>query len=467
MGKRADSIDLLRGLAIAGMVLAGQMLWHGDLPAWLFHAQVPPPAFVFDPGVAGITWVDLVFPFFLFSMGAAFPLSMRRRIEQKGETILSVVTGIVQRWALLVFFSIALANLRQGAPGAFPSWGMALMQLAAWLCFWMLFLRAEKLTRVQNALMHAGGLLGLVLLMCVAKFFGGAQVSLYNSDVIILVLANMALFGSLLWLCTRNDVKTRLAILALIVALRFGSQVEGSWNEALWNWSPASWLFRFDFLKYLCITIPGTIAGEFFYECMQKGESGVPGGMPRTAGIAAASVAGLLVAVNLWGLFSRHLTANLAASVILGAALYFLLRRDDTPAGILHRNTGGWGLFWLIIGLCLEACEGGIKKDHATFSYFFVTSGLASATLVCASILMHSCGLRFRALVKCGRNPMIAYTAAGFLITPLLILTHTDKWLQWFSELDPWTGVVRGVIVTAAVVAVTVACTDRKLYWRT
>ena len=73
MEKRALTIDLLRGVAIIGMVLSGQILWNAELPAWMFHAQVPPPEFRFDPTVPGITWVDLVFPFFLFSMGAAFP----------------------------------------------------------------------------------------------------------------------------------------------------------------------------------------------------------------------------------------------------------------------------------------------------------------------------------------------------------------------------------------------------------
>ncbi len=466
MGKRADSIDLLRGLAIVGMVLAGQMLWHGDLPAWLFHAQVPPPSFVFDPNVAGITWVDLVFPFFLFSMGAAFPLSMRRKLGQNGGAAAPVVTGIIRRWALLAFFSIALANLRPGILAHLPAWCAALMQLAAWLCFWMLFLRVGKLTKLQNTLMHAGGLAGLVLLMFTAKWSGSTGVSVCNSDIIILVLANMALFGSLVWLCTRDSIKARLAILALLVALRFGSQVAGSWNEALWNFTPAAWLFRFDFLKYLCIIIPGTIAGDYFYDRMQK-DDGSAKEPARGLAITSAAAAGLLVIVNLWGLLSRHLTVNLAASVVLGAAMYFPLRRDETPSGVLHRNLAGWGLFWLMLGLCLEACEGGIKKDHATFSYFFVTSGLASATLVCASILMQSCGMRFRALVKCGRNPMVAYTAAGFLINPLLTLTHTDSWLQWFGELDPWAGVARGVIVTAAIVALTAACTDKKLYWRT
>lgn len=167
------------------------------------------------------------------------------------------------------------------------------------------------------------------------------------------------------------------------------------------------------------------------------------------------------------GLFARHLTANLAASIALGAALHALLRRDDSPTGELHRRVIDWGLFWLLLGLCLEAFEGGIKKDHATLSYFFVTSGLASATLVWADTLMRSRGIRFGALVKCGRNPMVAYTAAGFLLMPLLVLTHTSQWLQRFSELHPYAGVARGVIVTAAVMGITVLCTNKRLFWRT
>ncbi|WP_286725644.1 DUF5009 domain-containing protein [Alistipes sp. UBA1686] len=82
MNNRAYAVDILRGLAIVGMVLSGYIAWNPDLPAWLFHAQLPPPSFVFDASVAGITWVDLVFPFFLFSMGAAFPLSLGRRLNR-------------------------------------------------------------------------------------------------------------------------------------------------------------------------------------------------------------------------------------------------------------------------------------------------------------------------------------------------------------------------------------------------
>ena len=73
--RRAHSLDALRGYAIMTMILAATEAF-GILPAWMYHAQEPPPTHVFNPHIYGITWVDLIFPFFLFSMGAAIPLSL-------------------------------------------------------------------------------------------------------------------------------------------------------------------------------------------------------------------------------------------------------------------------------------------------------------------------------------------------------------------------------------------------------
>ena len=75
MMKRAYALDALRGYAILTMVLSATIA-GSILPAWMYHAQTPPPDHVFDPNIAGLTWVDLVFPFFLFAMGAALPFSI-------------------------------------------------------------------------------------------------------------------------------------------------------------------------------------------------------------------------------------------------------------------------------------------------------------------------------------------------------------------------------------------------------
>jgi predicted acyltransferase len=78
---RALSLDALRGLAILMMVLSGVVPYR-VLPDWMYHAQLPPPTHAFDPTLAGLTWVDLVFPMFLFAMGAAIPMALSRRLEK-------------------------------------------------------------------------------------------------------------------------------------------------------------------------------------------------------------------------------------------------------------------------------------------------------------------------------------------------------------------------------------------------
>lgn len=459
MRQRAYSIDLLRGAAILGMVLSGQMLWNAGLPAWMFHAQVPPPAFVFDPTVPGITWVDLVFPFFLFAMGAAFPLALRRRIAE-GRSQLSIFSGVAVRFALLALFAIALGNLRPAALGDLPAWAKAAVQLVVWGLFCMLFVRTKRLSPSRNAYLHLAGAAGLVALMLAARYALGLPASVHRSDVIILVLADMALFGTAVWWFTRDNLLWRLGVLAIIAALKIGAGVEGSWNEALWEWAPVSWLFRVEYLKYLCIVIPGTIAGDLLVRCMTAAPG--PAAPVSAAARAGAATALLIVAVNLWGLFTRELTVNLIATGVLGLAALHLLRREE-PA----RTIFGWGLFWLLLGLTLEAAEGGIKKDYATLSYFFVTAGLASAVVAAAQTLLREPGRSTRWLIRCGQNPMVAYTAAGFVILPLATLAHLSEPLARFAALTPWCGFWRGALVTAAVAAFTVLLTDKKILWRT
>lgn len=72
----------------------------------------------------------------------------------------------------------------------------------------------------------------------------------------------MALFGTLIWWFTRNNQIARLAILPFIMALLTG-KMPNTWNEWLFTLTPEAGIYRFYFLKYLFIFIPGTIAGDW------------------------------------------------------------------------------------------------------------------------------------------------------------------------------------------------------------
>ena len=116
---RAAAVDALRGLAILGMVLvAAEPL--GGLPAWMYHAQTPPPTFEMNTAIAGFTWPDLVFPIFMFCLGVAIPLSLARRLE-RGAGLRELAGGIAARGVLLVFVALFRQHFDAGLSGLDPA----------------------------------------------------------------------------------------------------------------------------------------------------------------------------------------------------------------------------------------------------------------------------------------------------------------------------------------------------------
>src|ERR1022692_2149758 len=143
--RRAYALDALRGLAILGMILSGQLPFGEQaLPSWMYHAQVPPPEHKWVATLPGITWVDLVFPFFLFALGAAIPLALARRLEQ-GEPKWKVALFIVERGVLLAFFALYVEAIRPYVISEHPSTATWLIAL---LGFALLF---PVLTRLPNS----------------------------------------------------------------------------------------------------------------------------------------------------------------------------------------------------------------------------------------------------------------------------------------------------------------------------
>ena len=70
---RFISIDVFKGLAIALMVFVNTLTPFDMLTAWTHHA-----------GEYGLTYVDLVAPFFIFMLALNFTVSFKRHLEQSG-----------------------------------------------------------------------------------------------------------------------------------------------------------------------------------------------------------------------------------------------------------------------------------------------------------------------------------------------------------------------------------------------
>ncbi len=477
--RRALALDALRGYAILTMVLSGMV--PEALPAWMHHAQCPPPDGKFNPAIPGITWVDLVFPFFLFALGAAIPFALRRRME-KGMSNLQAVGTAFKRFGLLTVFAIFEAHSGVWAMKDPETARTCLMALAGFAAMFLVLVRLpEKWPMPWHlALRAAGWALGAALMFAFVSP-KGEPFSYKHNNIILWLLANAALCGSLAWLVTRNSLVLRLGVLGGIMAFRLAGNDPGWVNSA-------KALFRipgiFDLgpVNYLFIVIPGTIAGDMVLDWMRGQKPGArpraawtPGRLWAIAAFTASLVVGALVglaprgvpdpSLGVWARWTPQTAMVMLPAMALGGLLF---RAPGNGAERLLKSLYGWGVYWFVVGLMFDPYEGGIKKDHATMSYYLVTAGLALFTLIAFTVVIDILGHRkwFMALlVDNGQNPMIAYVGFAHLIFPALAL------VGFWTALDRVTpglalGTIRAFAQTLVLALVVSVFTRKKIFWR-
>ena len=600
---RAHALDALRGYAIITMVLSA-MEAFSVLPRWMYHAQVPPPDHVFDPTIYGITWVDIIFPFFLFSMGAAIPLSLGRQ-HAKGESIMKLTWKTVQRWVKLTFFAIFIIHAFPFMLGYEQEWMRYAMPIFFFILLCLMFMpNPFGLSPYKARAITWSAYLVAVGFMLLQPYAGGAPFRLTDSDCIMLILANVSLTGSIIYLLTIGHPLRRLALLPFLIALFMAAHTANSWPALLIHTSWLPWLYLPAYQEYLLIIIPGTVAGEWIAQWLEKmkandtseglvesyqkkNEAVLENVNPLKGGrgavlengngvkndekvvlenenkvrtrseemkdkenalalpVALLSLA--LIVVNVVLLFGRHLVANLVATMVLTALTAWLLRsrREAGTTGVEaakqraasrdassqnaakqevsnreassqeaaerevssreassqeaakqevssreassqevynHRSSSitasptlhFWqrlssaGAYLLLLGLCLESYEGGIRKDDVTLSYLFVTCGLAFYALLLLTVVCDHWHVRWLCapLEMVGKNPMVAYVSASMVIIPVLILTHIYPYIDALSS-QPLTGFLKGVLLTTLCMALTAWFTHKRWFWKT
>lgn len=266
---RAHALDALRGYAIITMVLSA-MEAFSVLPRWMYHAQVPPPDHVFDPTIYGITWVDIIFPFFLFSMGAAIPLSLGRQYA-KGESIMKLTWKTVQRWVKLTFFAIFIIHAFPFMLGYEQEWMRYAMPIFFFILLCFMFMpNPFGLSPYKARAITWSAYLVAVGFMLLQPYAGGAPFRLADSDCIMLILANVSLTGSIIYLLTIGHPLRRLALLPFLIALFMAAHTANSWPAQLIHTSWLPWLYLPAYQEYLLIIIPGTVAGEWIAQWLEK-----------------------------------------------------------------------------------------------------------------------------------------------------------------------------------------------------
>ncbi|MDT5295727.1 MAG: hypothetical protein QOJ76_2607 [Acidobacteriota bacterium] len=180
---RVGSLDVFRGMTVAGMVLVNNPGTWGAIYTPLEHAA-------WD----GWTPTDLVFPFFLFIVGVSITLALARRVEDGGSRR-DLYVKIVRRTALIFALALVLAG--------FPFFNLSTIRLTGVLnriavCYLFAALIFLKTNRRRQAVIVGALLLAYwaILVLIPAPGFAAGDLSKQGS---IASYVDRAILGNHIW----------------------------------------------------------------------------------------------------------------------------------------------------------------------------------------------------------------------------------------------------------------------------
>ena len=197
---RRPGIDLLRGLTVAVMILVNEWAGVAGLPAWMKHMPAD---------VDAMSFVDMVFPAFLFIVGLSLPFALQARLDAAGPR--GALRAAAERTAALIVLGLFMVNAEM-APAGFNAAGWLLAAFGGIFLTWgsarggapfawpwrvagLVLLAALALAYPGGMAVHWWGILGLI-----GWAYGlAALLYLKASPDARLPLSLAALAGCVLW----------------------------------------------------------------------------------------------------------------------------------------------------------------------------------------------------------------------------------------------------------------------------
>lgn len=335
---RLLSLDVFRGLVILAMLFVNDLAGVRGAPAWMRHAPT-----LHD----GMTFVDLVFPAFLFMVGMSLPFALARRQAPWGH--------VLSRAASLAFLGFLEYNGEQFAGGRLPVEAWYLLEGAGILLVWN--------TRWTSGAVRAAG--WALLLACLLLFHGASgagPLALRCGYWGILGLIGFSYLAACLVYLPGRGRRTALGA-GLVLFLAYAAAFE----TLAYAHAPASpTLPLFTFAPHGAIVLMGALLGLAARE----------GRMREAAGLAAGYLAaGALL----------HLLAP-------GRAAFIVSKNLATVPWCLEA-AGLAALAWLLLHALLAragwAAGEGLLRDagnNALFAYILAPVAVSAFTLLSAAL---------------------------------------------------------------------------------
>jgi heparan-alpha-glucosaminide N-acetyltransferase len=398
---RITSIDALRGLVMFAMIYVNDIAAAGTetVPRWMRH---------FSKAGSGMTFVDLIFPGFLFIVGMSIPFALGSRLA-KGERIGKLLLHIVIRTLSLLFIGILMVDESpdSGRMGWSGDLWSTLLFVSAILAFCSLSAprgsepsaSRERALRILSAILRVVGFACLVFLAFTFRGKDGHRIitlspfSIHTEWYGILGLIGWAyLTASIVFLLFRDNRTALLGATVLLFCL-YPADETGAFDKFWLN----------DYVQI------GTTFGAI-----------------ATAGLLLASIllAADTAAVRSRVAFTLWFAAACSIAALLLNRLYGISKEEATPS-------------W-----CLWAC--------ATTSTLWL-------------MLYFLCDVRrvsfvAKPLSLAGENVLLAYLLSN-LLYPAVALLHLGPWYLGLSGPDRAQAIARAIGCAVAIISLSIGLT--------
>jgi heparan-alpha-glucosaminide N-acetyltransferase len=388
---RVISIDIFRGLTMSVMIFVNALADVPGLPRWTYHAHASEDY---------MTYVDMVFPFFLFIVGMSLPLSITQRLKRDA-SLLALWAHVLVRVIGLLVLGLILANAekcdpaRMGLSGSI--WGL-LGLLCAGL-YLNVYPKSERFPKYALVL-RLIGLAGVVVLLAIFRRVtedGRVAWIDFSYPEILGLIGLSYLAVAILYIPTRN-----------------------------WNWAPAIW---FVLLVTLCALATGRVIS-------------FPNHLP----------------LYIWPFGNGAMASIIMAGVV--ASSIFLGPRARTNPGRAMAIAAGVGILILAAGFLLTPL--GISKIRATptWSLYSIGAAMLMFTLLYWLCDIKRCTRWAFIVHPAGANTLTTYLLPDlwYFLSVGMGLTFLDTYFPLGSP-----AVVKTVVFTLCILAIAGVLTRLKL----
>lgn len=224
--QRILSIDALRGITILVMIFVNELAGVSGIPAWMKHMPADADA---------MTFVDVVFPAFLFIVGMSIPFAINRRLS-KGDNFMKLQGHILWRSLGLLVLGFFMVNAEDGYNEAAMGMSIYAWSLLFYVCVilvWNVYSFSQQwIVYVLKGI----GIAGLIILAFIYKGGEDGTEHMQPHWWGILGLIGWAyLYSCIIYQLFKGNVYGILAMIAVCVIF-YAVAKQPAVQQSAWSW---------------------------------------------------------------------------------------------------------------------------------------------------------------------------------------------------------------------------------------